>query len=290
MASALASAAAGASNPFGLPGVGAAANSRTSGLGGYQGYELLNPPVSSQQKTPTQTGVIPIPETSATTPGSLGAATPTAGQFTFDLKTDPALQQVNALVGLSDQQAQAQALKEREQLLLQYGDPKLAAAVLGGQDPMVQAAAQNQESDLAQLSRQDAQNVKGFETQLDPSLTFSGYKVGQEQQIGQNYQDALAKAAAGVQSGLDQITQNLNGALQQNGMQQANGLEQAYQDELARIEAGLGGGGGGGQSLAQRAETVAESLGKRGGGPGRNLFGTEDPGIAAWLSRFASSH
>lgn len=223
------------SDPFGLFGGGAA--SRTSGLGGYQGFQLLNPPVSSAQKTPTQNAVIPLPATAATTPGAEAAATPAAGQFQFNLQTDPALQQIQAMVGLSDQQAQAQALKERQQLLLSYGDPKLAAAVLGKNDPTVTAAGQNQESDLAQLTRQDAQNVKGFETQLDPSLTFSGYKVGQEQQIGQNYQDALAKAAAGVQGSLDSITGNLNAVLQQNRMQEANAYANAWAAEVAAAAA-----------------------------------------------------
>lgn len=244
MASPLVSAAAGASNPFGLPGAGRA---NTSGLGGYQGYQLINPPQQPRgqapQKSPTQTPVIPIPITPATTPGSEGAPTPTAGQFSFNLQTDPALQQVNAMVGLSDQQAQAQALKERQQLLLQYGDPTLASAVLGANDPTARAAALNQESDLAQLGRQRDQNVQQFEQQLDPSLTFSGYKVGQEKLLGQAYQDALAKAAAGVQSNLDTINGNLNQELSQNQFQQGNALEQAYAQELQMILAGQAGGG-----------------------------------------------
>lgn len=228
----LASAAAGATNPFGLPGVGGAA---TSGLGGAQGYQLLNPPVkAAQSKPPTQTPVIPLPITAQTTPTAASAT----GSSMTDIATDPAIQQVNALVGLSDQQAQAQALKERQQLLLAYGDPTLAASVLGAGDPTVQAAAQNQESQLHQLDRQNMANLNDFNSQLDPSLAYSGYKVGQEQQIGQNYQDALAQAAAGAQSGLDQITSNLNATLEQNAMQ----------EEMAYLEFLLSGGGGGGST------------------------------------------
>lgn len=229
--------AAGRNNPFGLPG----ANSTygiggANATGGYQGYQLLNPPQqpAGQQKTPTQTPVVPLPVSPATTPGAAGAPTPSAGMFNF--MTDPALQQVNAMVGLSDQQAQAQALKERQQLLLQYGDPNLAAAVLGAGDPTVQAAAQNQESDMSQLGRQRDQNVQGFEQQLDPSLAFSGYKIGQEKLLGQAYQDALAKAASGAQSGLDTINGDLNAQLQQN----------AFQAMMAALASQGNGGGGSG--------------------------------------------
>lgn len=244
VSSALAAAAAGASNPFGLPGI-----RRTGSMlpdGGPQGYQLFNPQQPAGQAPTTQnsttTPVMPIPTVAATTPGAAAAPTPNAGQFSFDLQTDPALQQVNALTGLSDQQAHAQALKEQQQQLLQYGDPSLAASVLGSADPTVQATGQNQESDLAMLARQYGQNVHDFETQLDPSLTFSGYKINQEQRLGQAYQDAIAKAAAGVEGNLDSITGNLNSALQQNASSRANALEQAYANELALILAGLGGG------------------------------------------------
>jgi len=269
--SSLASAAAGRNNPFGLPG----ANSTygiggANATGGYQGYQLLNPPQqpAGQQKTPTQTPVVPLPITSATTPGAAGAPTPAAGQFSFNLQTDPALQQVNAMVGLSDQQANAQALKERQQLLLQYGDPTLAASVLGAGDPTAQAAAQNQESDLSQLGRQRDQNVQQFEQQLDPSLTFSGYKIGQEKLLGQAYQDALAKAASGVQSGLDQINGNLNQEIQQNQFQQNNALQQAYANELQMILAGLGGGAGAG-APSGGSSTIS--------GPNAGVYGSPQP-------------
>lgn len=226
-------------NPFGLPG-----GAKVSGLGGAQGYDLLNPPqkpAGQAQRSPVQTPVMPLPVTPATTPGAAAAPTPTMNA-SFDLQTDPALQQVNALAGLSDQQATAQALKERQQQLLAYGDPTLAAAVLGQSDPTVQAAGQNQESQLAMLGRQRDQNLRDFETQLDPSLTFSGYKVGQEQKLGQAYQDALAQAAAGVEGNLDTISGDLNSALAQNNVDRINALAQAYQNQQALIAAGLGGG------------------------------------------------
>lgn len=228
-------------NPFGLESAGGA---KVSGLGGAQGYNLLNPPqkpAGQAQKSPVQTPVMPIPISPATTPGAAAAPTAVMNK-TFDLQTDPALQRVNALAGLSDQQANAQALQERQQQLLQYGDPTLAAAVLGQNDPTVTAAGQNQESQIAMLGRQRDKNLHDFETQLDPSLTFSGYKVGQEQQLGQAYQDALAQAAAGVQGNLGSITGDLNAALAQNNTNRENALSQAEANQMALILQGLGGG------------------------------------------------
>lgn len=287
MASALALAAAGKptyQDPFGLTGA------RTSGLGGAQGYQLLNPPQQPRgqaQKDPTQTPVIPIPTSPATTPGAAGAPTATVNT-SFNLQTDPALQQVNALMGMSDQQAQASALKQRQQQLLAYGDPSLAAAVLGQTDPTVQAAAQNQESDLAMLARQRDQNLRNFENQLDPSLVFSGYRVGQEQQLGQAYQDALAQAAAGINQNLDQITGNLNSALQQNQTSRANALSQAEANQMQLILQGLGGGtttGGGGGGTG--TPTTSASPPPVSGGNDATMQMSLPAAAAARLRRFA---
>jgi hypothetical protein len=206
------------------------------------GGPMTAPSTARQPQTlnaPTQTAAIPIPTTPATTPGAAGAPTPTVNT-TFNLQTDPALQQVNALAGLSDQQANAQALKQRQQQLIQYGDPTLAAAVLGQSDPTVQAAGQNQESDLAMLGRERDQNLHQFENQLDPSLAFSGYRVGQEHLLGQAFQDALAKAAAGVNGNLDSITGQLNAELAGNNTNRINALGTA---EANQIQLLLGGGG-----------------------------------------------
>jgi hypothetical protein len=274
MASALASAAAGASNPFGLPLPRTARNGQLPvDTGGPNGYQLLTPPQSARgpQNSPTQTAVLPIPSTPATTPGAAAAPTPTVNTA-FDLQTDPALQLTNAFTGLSDQQANAQALQQRQQTLLQYGDPTLAAAVLGANDPTVMAAGQNQESDLSMLGRQRDQSLRSFETQLDPSLAFSGYRVGQEQQLGQAFQDALAKAAAGEQGNLGSITGNLNSALNQNAMSRANALEQAYQDELRII---LNGGGTGAAGSGTAPPTPGD--GSPGPSSSGQLFGPDNP-------------
>lgn len=185
--------------------------------------------VAQQQPQAPMPMVVP----QATTPGAAAAPTPSTSGFQFDLNTDPALQAVKIDTGQSDAQAQAAALAAKQQALVDYGDQGLAASVLGANDPFTQAAAQNQESTLAQLGRQRDQALSSFETQLDPSLTFSGYKIKQENQLGQNYQDTLAKAAAAIRNQLSGIGSQLSSALGQNKMTRDQALAQARDAAIA---------------------------------------------------------
>lgn len=154
---------------------------------------------------------------------------PTAAAVnSYDLSTDPALQQVQKLAGLNDQQAQSGALAQREQLLLAYGDPKLASSVLGATDPIVQAAGQNPTSTVAQLGQQRDRNLKSLDDQLQAAnLGYSGYRVTQETQAGQDFQNALAQAAAQVQGNLGQVDSSLAAALAQNNATRAQGINDA---------------------------------------------------------------
>jgi hypothetical protein len=154
------------------------------------------------------------------------AAAPVPGQF--DLSADPVLQQVQASIARANADAGASALRAREQDLLQYGDSGLASSVLGANDPMVQAAGQNQESTLALLKRAYDQNLSGFDTNLDPSLLFSGARIKGEGLIGQNYQDRRAAAAAQIQAELGQITDAYNNARESNQSQLDSALADAY--------------------------------------------------------------
>lgn len=184
-----------------------------------QSSQAAAPPTQpTQPQTPSQT----TPQQQQQQP-----AAPPPGQY--DLNADPVLQQVNAITLLADQNAQTAALRNREQMLLNYGDPALAASVLGADDPYVQAAGQNQQSTLAQLLRSYHHGLQNFDATLDPSLAFSGYRIGQEGQIGQDYQDSLAQAAAGLQSGLGSVTDQLNQQLQADNAQRAQALADAYQ-------------------------------------------------------------
>ena len=163
----------------------------------------------------------------------------------YDVNTDPALQQVKALTGLNDQQAQAQALKDRQQQVLAYGDPTLAAAILGASDPTVAAAAQNPTSTLAQLGQQRTRNLKTLTDQMNANnLLYSGYRGVQENQLGQDYQNQLAQAAGTVNSNLSQIGSNLAAALAQNAQQRASATQTATQNAIqSALAAGYSFGG-----------------------------------------------
>lgn len=168
----------------------------------------------------------PSASTSNNAPSAAGAAQPAP----FDLNADPVLQQVQAQMAAANQQAQAGALSQEEQALLQLGDPALAQSILGSSDPMVAAAANNPESQYAQLKRQYQQQLQQFGETIDPSLVDSGYRVQQEGNMAQAYQDALAQAAAGFQNQY----QSIRDALAQSEAQNADTLSQAWSDAYDR--------------------------------------------------------
>jgi hypothetical protein len=206
-------------NPYGLPGASQ-----------YQmPFQQNAAPASSLQLDSYQSAAPKAPSGTVMGQPVQGQAVntaPTGG--TYDINTDPALQQVEALTGLSDTQAKAEALKERQQLLLQYGDQSLAQSILGANDPTAAAAGKSTTSTLAQLNNQRTQDVKQLSDALNKAnLFYGGYRVDQEGQAAQNYQNALAQAAGAVQSALGGIDTNLNSTLNQNAMQRAAAMQQA---------------------------------------------------------------
>jgi hypothetical protein len=147
----------------------------------------------------------------------------------YDINTDPALQQANALIGLNDEQATAAALDQKKHLLTDYGDPELAKAVLGASDPTVEAAGQNPFSTRAGLATQRDRTLHDLTEQLNQAnLLYSGYRVNQEGQAAHDYQDALAKAAAAAGQGLSGIDANLAGVLAQSNRDRAATINDAY--------------------------------------------------------------
>lgn len=167
------------------------------------------------------------------TPGvnatQVAAAPPPTDPNVYDINTDPALQAITALTGRSDADAQAAALKQEQGQLLGYGDPTLAAAVLGQSDPTVTAAGQNPTSTLAQLGQSRTRNLDTLTEDLNKqNLFYGGYRITQEQQAAQDYQNALALAASGVQGNLDTIQGNLGQALSANEAQRIAGMQAAY--------------------------------------------------------------
>jgi hypothetical protein len=179
---------------------------------------------------------------------------PTPGGY--DLNTDPALQQIQALAGMSDEQANAEAMKQRQQQLLAYGDPNLARSVLGDES-FAQAAAGNPTSTLAQLGQQHSRNTHDLTEALNANnLLYGGYRVTQEQQAAQDYQNQLAQAAAGVNGNLDTISANLAAALLANQQQRNQALQDAANRAMqAAAAAGVPGGTGSDPYAAPPPET-----------------------------------
>jgi hypothetical protein len=270
---ALARAAAGhGTSPFGVgsgTGFGQAPRGTVGGTS-RAGYPASRPQQLAQAAPQLRPGGVVQPQ-----------APPTAaGVNAYDLNTDPALAQIKSLVGLSNEQAQSGALHQRQDLLLAYGDPALAAARLGPDDPLVAAAGNNPTSTVHQLGQQRDRNLKQLDDALnDQNLTYSGYRVNQESQAAQDFQNALATAAGQVNSGLGQIDSNLASALGANQQQ----LVQAISDAAARAQAaaaasgadpgaaaggGAGtdttttGGGGAGSGIGDLTPALADILGQ----------------------------
>lgn len=221
-------------NPFG----GRTSTSDPFGLGlntgsasaAFQGTTVLGPAKTGQAGSVNVPKPPAAPAYPPTAPVPSQTQTPSAAVVNqYDINTDPALQQIQALTGLSDEQAKAQATQQIRDQLLAFGDPTLAGKTeLGGDSLLAQAAAQNPTSTRAQLTQQRDRNVKSLDDALNANnLTYSGYRVSQEQQAAQDFQNALAQAAAGVNSNIGQIQGGLNQALSANEQQRAQALFQA---------------------------------------------------------------
>lgn len=192
----------------------------------------------------TDVGIPPGYNSAATAPAAPGVAA-------YDINTDPALQQAQSLLGMNDAQAQAQALKLKQQEILAYGDPTVAAALFGQDDPFVAASKQNPTSTLAQLGQQHDRGLTDLTEGLNKqNLAYSGARVKGEQQFGQDYQSALAEAASGLNQRIGGIDSTLAQALAQNNYGRVGALQDAYGrhqndpgvDPGAAAAAGAGGG------------------------------------------------
>lgn len=199
---------------------GYGAASATSGSSNPNNVGLPTPPTPSSAKPPSSS-------TSNNAPSS--SAGPQA-QTLFDPAADPVYQQVQAQMAAANSQAQSLALSQEEQELLNLGDPALAQAMLGANDPMISAIGNNPESQYAQLARQYQQQLQQFNETIDPSLVDSGYRVLQDTNMAQALQDARAAAASQAQSQIQQYMDQ--SAATQAG--DANTLSQALADAYNR--------------------------------------------------------
>lgn len=238
------------SNPFGFQ-----VAKNTTGFREPAAAPLPRVPAVRPTAAATPTARLPLPQAQGAAP-----ATPAPGGY--DLNTDPALQQISALTGLNDEQANAAALKQRQQLLLGYGDPNLIRQTLGDEN-LASAAAGSPTSTIASLGQQRERNQKSFTDALVPqNLLYSGYRVTQEEQAAQDFQNALAQAAAGVNTGLDTISGNLSGALASNQHTRITAEQEARDRAIqAAITAGTAGGTGAAGAAGGLAGAAAGDLG-----------------------------
>lgn len=274
-------------DPYGL--ASGAATTSPLGIGSSTGFAAPAKPAPSPAPAYKPETFINPPAQAAAQPyllpaGSAGGVVNTAptDPNSYDLNTDPAVVQTNALEGMNDTQAQAAALKQEQDLLLAYGDPSVAAAVLGSDDPIVTAAGQNPTSTVAQLGQQRDQNLKTLDDQLNAAnLGYSGYRITQEQQADEDFQNALATAAAGLNTNLDNVQGSLASALAGDNNQRAAAISAAQTNaDNTSTTTGTDPGATGGSSTPSSLLAMAAAAGvipTGDNGPGVNP-GTPTPG------------
>lgn len=243
-----------AANPFGLASIKSGSQAKPAPVG-------LAPATTGSNSAATPAAGLQVPP----------AAAPAAAQTTtapaaasYDFTADPALQQVVAYAGKTDAEAQAQALRDKTQLVEQYGDPNLAAALGLGAD-VANVAKNNPASLLGRAKTSHDQSLNQLEDQLNKdNLFYSGYRTKQLSQDAQNYQNGLADLSSQVQGKLSGIDSALAQAL---GTDEYNVLqaEQAARDrQLQNLPTTTAGGAAAGApaEVALRAPqmTLAQAL------------------------------
>jgi hypothetical protein len=198
-------------------------------------------------------------------PGPAGPNTAPTPAPAYDIHTDPALQEVDALTGKNDQEAAAAALAQKQGIALDLGDAGLARK-LGLGDLVAEAAAANPNSAFAQLGTQHDRKTHDLTEELNKAnLLFGGYRVTQEDQAAKDFQDAIAQAASGANQSIGQVDSNLAQVTGSNQAQRIQALLAAY--AAHKTDPGAGGdgtGGAGGTDTAPPGPT--DNGGPAGGG------------------------
>lgn len=225
------------------------------------------------------------------------AQTPSASMF--DYRTDPILQEINALSTATRQDAETGALSLRKQIANKYGDAQYARNVLHD-EATATAAEQNPYSVFAQLKQMYDSGALNFgEAANKDNLFYSGARIKGQQDLANQYQGQLAGAAGNEQDALGQIDANRLAAILGANTADINAQQQATQRAIdAAVAAGYtfkgydgagnpileppaggnaGGGGGGGE-----ASGSTQAI----GGASNPAVGTsDDPRIYQMLGR-----
>lgn len=188
---------------------------------------------STQFTTPNYPTVQPT--AAPGTPSTYTAQAPQAPQappgYTFDLETDPILQQIHATAAKQREEANAGALEARKQLAIQYGDETYGNSI---DQATGQAAAQNPFSITKNLANQYDTTGKNLNENLNQhNLFYSGERINELGQALKDYQQQQAVAAGQFQSGLGTIGQNLVGALMGADQSEQGGYNDAWARALA---------------------------------------------------------
>lgn len=143
--------------------------------------------------------------------------TAAAGQQTaaepYDYDADPILQKIRAMTGMQRQQAEAEALGQRKQVAIDFGDDTYARNVLGDENT-ARAAAANPHSVRARRKSEYGDLTRALEDDLNKrNLFYSGHRADELTRGANEYQGRLYDAGREQQGILDQIRQGLLAAL-----------------------------------------------------------------------------
>lgn len=167
-------------------------------------------------------------------------------QVGYSYDADPVLNQIQALSGQSRENANAEALRLRKQLALDYGDETIARQY-GGEEHAA-AARGNPNSILAQLARSYQQGQQQLEEDYNQNnLFYSGARIKGLADFAQQYQAQQAAAAQEEQARLGDISSNLAAALHAADLQDIQAQQEAYARSL---QSALAAGGTGQEEAA----------------------------------------
>jgi hypothetical protein len=191
-------------------------------------------------RLPTPTFPTYTPPAPLGTPSSYTQQQPTVPQapagMSFDLSTDPVLQQMQAMAQNQRAQAESGALKLRKQLAVDYGDSAYGNTI---DSATGQAAEQNPFSILANLRTQYGRNQGNLEEDLNShNLFYGGARIKALSDALHDYQGQQAGAAGAEQNALGGIDQNRIAALMQADRDEQSAYTDAYNRQLQLALAG----------------------------------------------------
>jgi hypothetical protein len=198
----------------------------------------------------------PLPRRGAAAP----APAPQPAVDPYDFSMDPALQRIQALGQRTIAEAEADALRQRRQLALDYGDEQ-AARELGLSEADIAAAKANPFSVRAKQAKEAIERPRELSGNLSKAnLGYSSAGAGQQADLARSLLENQSNAARAFQAGAGSISQGLLGA--RRGVEEGNW--QAVQDAATRRQeqmgersygsasgVGLGGAGGSTQQAQQ---------------------------------------